>query len=172
MPHTGYRMHRLFADRVRMSATARRGLYATLAGLIGSGAWWLAVRYGVAPFSAGDVMTRLAAESLALKVHGATAFASLYALGAISAQHVRLGWALRRNRRLGIVVLAVFGGLVVTGYARYYLVSDESRASVSLAHWIIGAALAPLIVWHIASGRKSRVQSRHATDRAAPEATR
>jgi hypothetical protein len=150
------RVHRLLAERVRMGTTPRRCLYATLAALIASGAWWVVAHYGPLFAASSDDMVRLSHEALALKLHGAAAFVSLFALGAVSAQHARRGWALRRNRRLGSAVLAVFALLVVTGYALYYLVSEESRPSVSLLHWVVGALLAPLLVWHIASGRKSR----------------
>ena len=49
---------------------------------------------------------------------------------------------------------AAFVALIASGYAVYYLVDDASRASISSAHWLIGVALAPLLVMHIVIGRQ------------------
>jgi hypothetical protein len=46
--------------------------------------------------------------------------------------------------------------LVVSAYALYYLVDDTTRPPVSLLHWVIGLILVPLLVIHIAAGRRSR----------------
>jgi len=151
------RAYRLLAERVRLGAPARRALYATIAALIGTGVWWLGVRY--APnvvVGQPDDFARLAQEALALKVHGATAFATLFALGAMSAYHVRRGWALKRNRIMGSVLTAAFTLLIVTGYALYYLVSDSSHAPISVLHWALGLGLAPILIVHIVTGRRSR----------------
>ena len=140
---------------MRLGTSARRALYATLIALIGSGVWWLAVRYGSDLVGSGtDDLTRLAREALALKVHGATAFATLLALGAMGAHHVRRGWALKRNRVTGSLVVAVFTLLIATGYALYYLVSDDTHAPVSAVHWALGLALAPILIAHIGIGRR------------------
>lgn len=150
------RAYRLLAERVRLGDCARRALYATIAALISSGVWWIGVHYGAGFFTGTDTFSRLARESLALKVHGATAFAALFALGAMSAHHVRRSWALKRNRLMGSVLLVLSALLVVSGYALYYLVSDDTHASVSVLHWILGLALAPLLIVHIVTGRRSR----------------
>jgi hypothetical protein len=151
------RAYRLLAERVRLGDSARRALYATIAALIGSGVWWIGVHYA-ASISAGksDEFSRLAREALALKVHGATAFATLFALGAVSAHHVRRGWALNRNRLMGSLLIALLALLIVSGYALYYLVSDDTHASVSVLHWVLGLALAPLLIVHVVTGRRSR----------------
>jgi len=151
------RAYRLLAERVRLGTPARRALYATIAALIGSGVWWLGVRYAPNAFvGKPDDFARLAQESLALKVHGATAFATLFALGAMSAYHVRRGWALKRNRIMGSVLAAAFTLLIITGYALYYLVSDNSHAPISVLHWALGLGLAPILIVHIVTGRRSR----------------
>jgi len=151
------RAYSLLAERVRLGAPARRALYATIAALTGSGVWWLGVHYAANVFAGrSDDFSRLAQEALALKVHGATAFATLFALGAVSAYHVRRGWALKRNRVMGSVLVAAFTLLTISGYALYYLVSDSSHAPVSVLHWVLGLALAPLLILHIVTGRRSR----------------
>ena len=158
------RAYRLLAERVRLAPSARRALYATIAALIGSGIWWLWVHYA-AYASGGDAdnFRRLAREALALKVHGATGFATLFALGAMSAYHVRRGWELRRNRVSGSVVIALLTLLIATGYALYYLVDDDTHALVSLLHWGVGLGLAPILILHIVAGRRAR---RNAPDQA------
>ena len=80
----------------------------------------------------------------------------LFALGAMSAYHVRRGWELRRNRVSGSVVIALFTLLIATGYVLYYLVNDDTHALVSLLHWGVGLALAPTLIAHIVAGRRDR----------------
>jgi hypothetical protein len=151
------RAYRLLAERVRLGTSARRALYATIAALIGSGVWWLGVHYAATLFAVtSDDFSRLAQEALALKVHGGTAFATLFALGAMSVYHVRRGWALKRNRVMGSVLVAEFALLVATGYALYYLVGDSTHGTVSVLHWALGLALAPMLIVHIVNGRRSR----------------
>jgi hypothetical protein len=145
------RAYPLLAERVRWQEGPRRALYAVLALVAGSGAWWLVAHYAIA-----QDLARLAQEALALKVHGAAAFAMLVAIGAISANHVRRGWSLARNRASGGVVITLLALLIATGYALYYLVDDATRPRVSLSHWIAGVALVPLIAIHIVLGRRSR----------------
>lgn len=159
------RAYRLLSERVQLGASGRRALYATIAALIGSGIWWLGVHYAASLFSAGaDEFHRLAQEALALKVHGATGFAMLFALGAMSVYHVRRGWALKRNRLSGSVVVASFTLLTASGYALYYLVSDETHVPVSIVHWALGLALAPIVILHIVAGRRSRGSADAALD--------
>ena len=168
MSRTHERVYHLLAERVQLGTAARCALYATLVALTISGAWWLGVHFAATLFGSDvDDLRRLARESLALKVHGATAFAILLALGAMGAYHVRRGWALDRNRASGSFVLACFAVLILTGYALYYLVGEDTRASVSLAHWALGLALAPVLVVHIILGRRSRRASAYRAGRVA-----
>ncbi|HEY3179501.1 MAG TPA: hypothetical protein VGL25_11530 [Casimicrobiaceae bacterium] len=141
------------AERMRLRRPARWSLYVTMIVLIGSGVGWLVVHYGAVSV---DDLRRLAVEALMLKMHGAAAFAVLIAIGAMFAHHVRRGWALSRNRVSGTIVIAALVALVVTGYALYYLVNDANRASISIAHWAVGIALAPLFVAHVIMGRRLR----------------
>lgn len=150
------RAYRLLAERMRLSDWARRSLYTIIGACVTSGVWWLAVHYAERLGAAADDLHRLALEALALKVHGATGFLMLVAVGAMSANHVRRGWAMARNRLSGSVVVASITTLIVTAYALYYLVDDATRPPVSLVHWSIGLILVPLLLIHIAAGRRSR----------------
>jgi hypothetical protein len=151
------RAYRLLAERVQLRAPARFALYATLATLMASGAWWLIAHYGAGLFPAlSDDLVRAGQEGVALKVHGAAAMLGLVALGAMLFQHAPRGWTLARNRGSGALVIAAFALLALTGYALYYLVTDAGHSAMSIAHWVIGLLLAPLVVVHVLRGRRSR----------------
>ena len=150
------RAYRLLAEKMRLSDWARRSLYAIIAASVASGVWWLVVHYGDRLLQSSDDLHRLALEGVALKVHGATGFFMLVALGAMSANHVRRGWAMARNRLSGSLVVGSTIVLIVSAYALYYLVDDTTRPPVSILHWLIGLVLVPLLVIHIAAGRRSR----------------
>ena len=157
MSRTHERAYQLLAERVRLGVPSRRALYAIIAVLVLSGIWWIGVHFAatwLAPHE--DELQRLPQEALALKVHGAAAFAILLALGAMGAYHVRRGWGLRRNRSSGSVVVGACTVLVLSGYALYYLVTDANRAPISVLHWGLGLAFVPLLIAHIALGRRSR----------------
>ena len=157
MSRTHERAYALLAERVRPGATARRALYATITVLTGSGIWWLYVHFGANRLAASsDEFPNLASEALALKVHGAAAFATLFALGAMSAYHIRRGWVLKRNRVSGSLVVSAFILLTGTGYALYYLVSDDTHAAVSILHWAAGLAVLPMLIGHILVSRHAR----------------
>jgi|SRR5579862_712764 len=147
----------LLAERVRLSVSARRSLYATLLFLIGTGVWWVIAHF-CAPllWVVNTDASRQAQEALAMKLHGAGVLLGLVALGAMSVQHVRRAWAIGRNRWLGAFVIGVFVVLTATGYALYYLVTDESRETISTLHWIVGLILGPLLILHISFGRRAR----------------
>jgi hypothetical protein len=135
----------------------RRALYVVLALLVASGAWWLAVHYeGELVPEWGNELRRATLEAWAMKIHGAAAFVTLVAVGAMLTNHVRRGLLLARNRVSGVGVLASFLVLTLTGYALYYVVADTLRPPVSLLHWIVGLALAPLVVVHVVAGRRTR----------------
>jgi hypothetical protein len=136
---------------LRLRTPARVALAATIAALVASGIGWLGAHY--APNV--DDLLRLAIEAWMLKLHGAAAFAMLFAVGAMSAHHVRRGWLLARNRGSGIVVIAIVAILIATGYALYYVVTDATRPSISIVHWIAGLALAPILIVHLTIGRRA-----------------
>ena len=83
-----------------------------------------------------------------LRAHGAFAFASLWLLGFLSVAHVGGRWAWRRQRRSGLVLLAIYVWLVLTGYLLYYAGGDAFRAAVSLGHWTVGLAALIFLLLH------------------------
>jgi hypothetical protein len=151
------RTYELLAQRVQLGAQARRVLYVIIGALVLSGGWWLGAHFATAWLGVNeDDIERLAREAIALKIHGAASFLTLLALGAMGASHVRPAWWIRRNRLSGSFVIVAFAVLVLTGYALYYLVSDETRTPVSVVHWALGLALVPMLIIHIVAGRRSR----------------
>jgi hypothetical protein len=157
MSRSHERAYRLLSERVQLSTWARRTLYTILFATFASGGAWLVVHYFPRLVGAeGDELRRLGDEALTLKLHGLAAFAVLLAIGAMASTHVRRAWTVRRNRYSGGVLVASLALLLGTGYALYYLVSDESRGGVSLAHWLVGLALPPLVVAHVILGRRTR----------------
>jgi len=161
MSRSHERAFHLLAERMRLSAAARHGFYALLAVLAGSGACWLLAHYeGEFVPEWQNELRRLVLEAWAMKVHGAAAFVTLVATGAMLTNHVRRGWTLARNRASGVSVIASLALLTLTGYALYYVVAEATRPPVSIAHWAVGLALAPLLVVHIVAGRRSRTPPR------------
>lgn len=91
-----------------------------------------------------------------LKLHGLTAMAALVIFGSLLLGHIRRAWQHHQNRISGSSMVALMMWLTLTGYALYYFGGEESRPIISAAHCIIGIAALPLLVLHIASGRRSR----------------
>ncbi|HSY07143.1 MAG TPA: hypothetical protein VK820_01245 [Steroidobacteraceae bacterium] len=87
-------------------------------------------------------------ETWWLRAHGAFAFASLWLLGFLSVAHVGERWAWRRQRRSGLLLLAVYIWLAVSGYLLYYAGGDAFRAAVSLGHWTVGLLAIFLLLLH------------------------
>src|SRR5262249_55522521 len=129
--------------------------WGTIALLVLSGLGWIGIHYA----DGVDDLRRLAVETPLLKVHGAAAFAMLIAAGAMSAHHVRRGWLLGRNRASGSAVIAMLAALILTGYALYYIVTDATRAPVSVVHWAIGIAFVPMVLAHMTIGRRNGERS-------------
>jgi hypothetical protein len=159
MSRTHERAYTLLSERMPLRGPVRHSLYAILLLLIASGIAWIGVHYegDLVPEWRND-LRRLALEAWTMKVHGAAALVALVVVGMMLTNHVRRGWTLARNRASGAGVLAAFAVLTLTGYALYYLVGDDTRPPVSVAHWAFGLALAPLFVLHIVVGRRGRAR--------------
>ncbi len=153
--------HALLADRVLLPRWQRWSTYATFALLVCTGVlWWtLDVDRGENPASAAQVWL--------LRLHGAAAMFVLICFGALLPAHIRIAWALHRNRVLGGTLFAVVALLTLTGYGLYYSVGDTMRALSSWIHFCVGVAAPALLVLHIYRGRAARrsraAQPQHAT---------
>ncbi|MFZ6816134.1 DUF4405 domain-containing protein [Undibacterium sp. Rencai35W] len=94
-------------------------------------------------------------EHPAMQVHGALAMLTCFAIGTLLQMHIRRAHRAHRNRWSGWSMISVLGWLVLSGYALYYLASEESRVIWSVGHWSIGLALPLLLILHIVLGRRS-----------------
>jgi heme A synthase len=148
---------------VRLSPHHERWTLGLSLALVISGALWLVFHYWVA--AAGEYGDRPhPLETWWLRAHGAAAFGFLVLLGTLLPVHMRRAWNRRRNHRSGAFVVTVVIVLVVTGYALYYLSSEELRAWISVTHWLAGLAGLPALALHAWFGqrRAARRQSSQA----------
>ena len=88
-----------------------------------------------------------------LRLHGAAAMLALVVVGSLLPIHVRRGWHQRRNLPLGVALFSALLLLTLSGYVLYYAGGEQTRAAISLFHWIVGVASPLVMVWHIANGR-------------------
>lgn len=132
-------------------------IYFTAGVLVVSGAAWLLLdRYGKLAGEFGPEPNP--ALPWLLLAHGAVAYAFLIVAAMLVPVHMRLGWSGRRNRRSGLLLVAVCVVLALTGLALYYSTAEGFRAASSIAHWALGFALPVLIVVHLVRGKGSRAR--------------
>ena len=142
----------------RLGNTHRRALYAMFVLLLVSGLLWLGFHYFVSlKTDFGDTHHPL--EAWWLKLHGLAAMLALIGFGSLMPGHIRNAWQHRKNRGSGGSMVAVMAVLAFTGYFLYYAGGEEMRQFTSVAHWVIGLVLMPLLILHIVLGRRSRNQS-------------
>jgi hypothetical protein len=94
-------------------------------------------------------------EPWLLKAHGAAAMVSLIVLGTLLTVHVKRGWQAKLNRSSGTSVLSIFGILIVSGYALYYVGEERIRALVSNIHLWVGLGMPVVLILHIILGRRA-----------------
>lgn len=142
----------------RLSRRHRAFLYGSLGVSFASGfAWWLLARFGQIEGEFGS--TPHPAQAWLLRLHGASAFASLLTLGALLPLHVKRAWLAGKNRRTGVLVSGLVALQIVTGYALYYA-DDVLRDRAGLIHLALGLGLPAVLLIHILVGR--RIVSRRA----------
>jgi hypothetical protein len=133
----------------------RQWLYASMVVLVASGAIWLLFHYFV-QLKGEFGEARHPMEAVSLKVHGAAAMLFLVMFGSLIPVHMLKGWALERNLRTAIALLAFNALLLLTGYGLYYASSESAHAWISKTHWIAGLLLPLFLLMHIVSGRRQR----------------
>jgi hypothetical protein len=137
--------------------TGQPARYRGLVGACGLGVWasgvaWLVLHYFVrrqGPFGA----EASPAEPWSLKLHGAFAMLAIWTAGVIWAAHIAKAWGQGRRRASGAGLLALLGALTASGWLLYYSGSDEVRALVSTAHWLIGLCLPLAYLGHRLAAR-------------------
>jgi uncharacterized membrane protein YhaH (DUF805 family) len=129
--------------------------------LLLSGTLWLLFHYfATVPGEFGD--TRHPLEAWWLRLHGGAAMGFLIVFGTVLPVHVRRAWDLGRNRPTGAMLLCVICALLITGYALYYVGSEEARPWISAIHWAIGLMGVPALVLHVFAGKRTAAGRRAA----------
>lgn len=139
-------------DTVRLGALRRYSVYATVALLLGSGVLWLWLHW---TRPEDELPSPLLAWSM--KVHGAATMLFIYLVGTLLYGHMLAAWHRRSNRWSGALAAAAATLLVLTGYGLYYADGVWLRRGSEWLHWGVGIALAPVLWWHIAGGRRQRL---------------
>lgn len=142
--------------KLRFSPRARAAIYSILGAAWVTGLGWLVLRHFLRrPGEFGLVPHPL--EPWAQRLHGASAFAALSLMGMLWTTHVVRAWRRHLRPPSGFAVLAVLAALAVTGYLLYYVGSEDARARIALAHWVIGLAGPLLLIVHVCQrGRERR----------------
>lgn len=91
-----------------------------------------------------------------LKIHGAASMVILLVLGSLLTIHVKKGWQAGLNRGSGVGLLAVFGFLIASGYALYYLADERFRTLTSNSHLWVGLGLPLILAGHVVLGHRVR----------------
>ena len=133
------------AEPRSMGRGLRLGVYLVGLGLWLSGGLWLLCHYfGQGRGELG--MEPHPLEPWLLKLHGACAFGTIWALGMLWGVHIVPGWTAGERRRSGAVMLGLALWLVLSGYLLYYVGQEQVRAITGLLHWSVGL-LIPIILF-------------------------
>ncbi len=141
---------------VRLARWHEWWLYAISATLFLSGAGWLVAHFAFAGRGTfGDMPNPT--EPWWLRVHGASMMGFLMTLGSLFPGHIVRAWRIRRNHRSGLLMLGCTVFLGVTGYSLYYGGDEQVRSWISLLHWVVGLAVAGVLVAHVVLGKSRTV---------------
>lgn len=142
--------HALLLDRVRLPNWQRCAIYGITVALVLTGLlWWsLDANRGDAGASPTQVWS--------LRLHGFAAMLGLVFFGSLVSSHIRVAWAVNRNRLLGATLAGLTITLALSGYGLYYLGDEMSRTMASWLHLVFGITL-PFMLWlHVVRGRRLR----------------
>ena len=139
----------------QLSRRHRSLLYASTLALFLTGVAWAWLHYLLR--TNGDFGPEVhPAEPWLLKAHGAAAMISLIVLGSLLIVHVKRGWQAKLNRGSGTILLSIFGILIVSGYALYYVGEERFRALASSIHLWVGLGFPVVLIVHIILGHRLR----------------
>lgn len=85
--------------------------------------------------------------------HALSFLSMLSLVGAVWAVHIRAGWVRRENVRSGLLLLAAFGLLGLSGLGLYYAGGENLPAWSAVAHLLAGGLLPLLFVAHLLGAR-------------------
>ena len=96
------------------------------------------------------------AQAIFLKIHGASAFLMMIGYGYMLATHIPAGYRSKRQRILGLSLVAAQAFLIVTAYGLYYVGGAEFHALIGYAHAAVGFSFPFVLGVHIVTGRRHR----------------
>lgn len=148
MTRRGHHRHPLAGTGIRLHRWHYRATLIAFVGVLATGIVWSFL---------SDLLGREPDrwQRWLLQGHGAFAFLTLIAIGALLPQHVRFGWTAHRNRTSGTIIGAVALILVLTAYGLYYA-GEDLRAWCKWIHLAIGIGAGVALPIHIWLGRRSR----------------
>jgi uncharacterized membrane protein AbrB (regulator of aidB expression) len=123
-----------------------------------SGIGWLIGRYGLRQETQLGLLPH-PSEVWWLRLHGAAVVVFLIVFGALFPYHVIHNWRRHLHRKSGLLLLIPVLVLALTGYGLYYLVSEQARVWVSVAHWVVGILAGGAFALHVVLSRR-RAQMR------------
>lgn len=88
-------------------------------------------------------------EPWLIQAHGASAFITLIGFGYLLSTHIHVAWRTKRNRVLGILLVANLVLLILSGWLLYYVGVETLRECISMAHLALGLALPITLFSHI-----------------------
>jgi hypothetical protein len=93
-------------------------------------------------------------ESPLLLVHGVVAVASAYLLGWVSARHVWRWWTAGQRRLSGATFATLVALLALTGFALFFISSDQWQRLAKLSHEVLGTLIVVFALQHWYVGRR------------------
>ena len=142
-------------NAIQLSRRHKAVLYLSTLAIFASGAAWGWLHYfAVKQGEFGPEFSPW--EPLMLKVHGAAAMVSMLVLGSLLTVHVKKGWQAGLNVKSGAGLLSIFGFLIATGYALYYIADEHYRGLMSNGHLWVGLGLPFVLIGHVVLGHRIR----------------
>lgn len=87
-----------------------------------------------------------------LTLHGISASIATFILGTLFIGHIRIGWALGRNKITGLGNLVFLVLLIISGWCLYYG-TEEMRDETVLMHWCLGFFFALTVGLHVVKSK-------------------
>ena len=132
----------------------KRWLYVVAIFLFLSGVlWWLADLVSTQGWPGTE--SARATKPWLLKIHGAAAMASMFAVGTLWPGHIRRAWQAGQNRRSGATLLAWLAMLTVSGYGLYYFGDERVREWTAKTHDVLGLSAVAVLAAHVWIGHRS-----------------
>ncbi|MEW5009849.1 MAG: hypothetical protein RPR28_06235 [Cycloclasticus sp.] len=92
----------------------------------------------------------------ALQIHGLGAFMMMMSFGFLLASHISACWEIKRKRKSGLGLIALFSFLIITAYLLYYIVEGSSRELIAYAHLAVGFSVPFVLLLHIFTKVRSK----------------